>query len=1415
MSTIPSIQQIVSQYLWGQKNMPAPSELVDSKWIRDENYSTINIDQYEYMTLGAGRYATVDMFGIFNKFFDAKIIDLPAKNYSFTELVDILYSSYPESERPTENSSLGLSQYQMDIHSADYAQRAYIFGSTSFTANWSEMSFIVNENGSKEIRNLQIIAEKDNFDYKSDSGVAIITNTLTEEKIDRSGTGRTVDLVFTGEAPIISSLTSADFYALKNKNKTIRENYYDRMDDNLGLGNIDLSQISMFLDVINDILDSGITKPKDIHGNDIFYVNSKESLDLKLPINVFGDLVLVGNNANNTLEGQGGNNYIYGFAGVDTLKGGFGNDHLFGGKGTDTLYGGHGNDYLYANALDNFNDSGSNALYGGQGSDYLYGGSESDYLYAGDKINDTDDTDNNYIFGREGNDYIFGAAGNDYLYGGAGNDELLGEDGDDFLDGGNLSDSDKLYGGAGQDTLRGAGRLEGGTGFDIYNSYGKVVVNDEDGLGILKYHEKNILGAEMRYKSNTLSPPPALDFSKSGYDINDKSTGRLVEIARTEKYVRYIVTGDINFKYGNLTTEDLDTRSKDDSDLGIKFYVTVYKDIPPPPPPFLPPKIPPTKYDPLVLDLNHDGKISTTPLGKDIYFDLDGNGFAEKTSWVGPHDGFVVLDLNENNEIDNGKELFGTDTVLPDGSKASDGFQALAQYDLNNDQEINSDDAIYQKLKIWRDINQDGISQTNELISLADLNVHSINLRNKVVNNTDENNVIHTNQGGFTQSVLENGEIILKDGLAETLLFEVNTSETIWKNPTDGTSVSNEILKLPDLLGYGSATSLHVAMQNDLTGVLKNLVLNFAETSADHQLLLAYKILYFWTNNKIAQVSDINSISNKEKFEIVKVLYGKELEWKSWIPSNVNDLEGYFQKILSNTYIQLLSQTTKRDWIDLIVFDTENIFEAATYLHIDAPKNATGKPTFVTFEDEAPLGWVFPNIEVYSWNLIDQIWHGDFSLAIERLTELFLNDNQLGKIEIEQFHLIVRGLDPNHDVLYKELLEQFSLKAQEITDETIKDLLLDSVYAQDDILQGTNQNDVIKSFGGNDRIETLGGDDIAYGGIGQDIIYGGTGNDYLEGNQGDDRIYGGDGSDTLIGGTGNDYLDGGAGNDTYIFSLGDGQDTIQSYENNANKLDRIVFNDGIEIADVSLKRQGDDLIVKYSENDQITVNNYFDSNGATASRIDQIVFADGTTVWDVAYIKQQVLVPTESNDTIQGYNSADHLIGLTGNDSLFGNSGNDTLIGGTGNDYLNGATGNDNYIFNLGDGQDIIESYEYNINKLDRIIFSEGIVVSDVSLKRQSNDLIIKYSENDQITVKNYFDSNGATAYRIDQIVFADETVWDVETIKIKVLAATESNDVINGYNSSDELNGLAGNDNLYGHAGNDTLIGGTGNDHL
>ncbi|MDC5467545.1 hypothetical protein NRA61_18565, partial [Acinetobacter baumannii] len=1114
-----------------------------------------------------------------------------------------------------------------------------------------------------------------------------------------------------------------------------------------------LQKLKVVDDIIDPVKGTVFNIEKSTFDDFLTYLLEIKQLDENITIEnaiekIFSDYTY-GSEKNDELDGGLiigiGNDTLFGLGGDDKLYGGLGQDRLVGGKGNDTLYGGVGNDKLY----------------GGLGEDKLYGDSGDDILYAGNKKEDLDDKSKNYLYGGIGNDNIYGGSESDILVGNGGDDKIYGGDGNDILYAGDKEngltarggESDFLYGGKGNDILHysksflfgGIGHLEGGEGFDTYKAGGTIIVNDSDGKGILYYDNKNLLGAEMRYQSDSLSPPPTLDFSKSGYDINDKTTGRLVEIARTDKYVRYIVTGDINFKYKDLTTEALDTRSKNDTDLGIKFYVTVYKDLPPPPPPFKPPHNPPTRSDPLTLDLNFDGKINTVELTHGVNFDLDGNKFAEKTSWISPEDGFVVLDLNKNNEIDNGGELFGTDTLLANGNKAIDGFQALAQYDENKDKIINEQDEVYSQLKIWKDLNQDGISQTNELFSLAELGVKSISVNNQNIDVTDENKVIHTNKATFEQEILVNGELIKKIGLAETLLFEVNTSNTVWQGEmSNETGIPLDILVLPDLPGYGSVASLHTVIANDTTGILKSLVSKFATTAAAEQLALTHQILLYWTNNQ--NISDSATTysqegMSKQQFEILKVLLGKSTEWSGWPPhhSAARELEAFYQKVLKSAYSQLLSQTTKKDFIDLILFQEERIYETTIRLQVVGSKSyATIQQA--TWDGKAPEPHPESVVANTQWKHIDTIWHGDFSLVIDSLTDIFLKDNQLGRNEIEQFNFIVKGLDLDHTVLYQELLEQFAIKAQGIEDETLRNLLLETVYAQDDNLIGTEQNNVISSLGGNDNITTLGGDDTVYGGIGNDTIYGGVGNDYLEGNQNDDKIYGDDGNDTLIGGTNRDYLEGGIGNDTYIFSLGDGQDTINSYENNNLKIDRIIFNEGIEASSVSVKRDGNDLIIKYSEQDQITVRSYFDINGEAAGRIDQIIFIDGT-IWDVATIKAKVLAATAGNDILQGYNGADHLEGLAGNDTLYGYAGSDVLTGGFGNDYLDGGAGNDSYIFNLGDGQDTINSYENNNLKIDRIIFNEGIEASSVSVKRDGNDLIIKYSEQDQITVRGYFDS--------------------------------------------------------------------------
>lgn len=80
--------------------------------------------------------------------------------------------------------------------------------------------------------------------------------------------------------------------------------------------------------------------------------------------------------------------------------------------------------------------------------------------------------------------------------------------------------------------------------------------------------------------------------------------------------------------------------------------------------------------DPLIIDLGESG-IELRSLEHGVNFDLDNNGFAEKTAWIGTEDGFLALDRNGNGNIDNGGELFGDQVILKDGSKSESGFEAL------------------------------------------------------------------------------------------------------------------------------------------------------------------------------------------------------------------------------------------------------------------------------------------------------------------------------------------------------------------------------------------------------------------------------------------------------------------------------------------------------------------------------------------------------------------------------------------------------------------------------------------------------------------------------------------------------------------------------------------------------------------
>ena len=166
-------------------------------------------------------------------------------------------------------------------------------------------------------------------------------------------------------------------------------------------------------------------------------VSIAQGVTIENAIGGSGDDSIVGNAANNFIQGMDGNDTVMAGVGNDTIDGGAGRSYLRGEDGDDSIQGGAGFDDINGNKGDDTIDGGSG------GSDWLVGGQGNDSITA--------HASQNLVYGNLGNDTLHGGSGADVLRGGQGDDVIVAGSGDQFLSGDRGDDT--ITAGAGHDTI--------------------------------------------------------------------------------------------------------------------------------------------------------------------------------------------------------------------------------------------------------------------------------------------------------------------------------------------------------------------------------------------------------------------------------------------------------------------------------------------------------------------------------------------------------------------------------------------------------------------------------------------------------------------------------------------------------------------------------------------------------------------------------------------------------------------------------------------------------------------------------------------------------------------------------------------------------------------------------------------------
>jgi RTX calcium-binding nonapeptide repeat (4 copies) len=347
---------ITSKYLFGERG--APSNFVDESIIRASSIkyeSTFTTPAATYMTTGGGRFVTPLHFDLVQDFFDLVIsgrikgqsgVDVTyTKSQAVYEIVKAQNFIDPKDEKDAIDkygvlyTDIKQSTYRDSIN--DENDRIYIYETGAFKLGDST-AFVINANGAPQLRNWSIVPiefrdeiaidNKDNFDFTGG-------NNITPDpkgQIDPSGIGRTVDISFSGQAPVSATYDMAAFNAdvAKVQGWSILS----------GLERIS-KLATVFESVSNELWTQGITKFLDndngrlsaLESRVVLYAEQKGSVvDPNSTFLAFDKLGAYIKNGV-TVVASSGLDAMYGTEANDVFYSGAGNDVIDGRAGVDAI----------------------------------------------------------------------------------------------------------------------------------------------------------------------------------------------------------------------------------------------------------------------------------------------------------------------------------------------------------------------------------------------------------------------------------------------------------------------------------------------------------------------------------------------------------------------------------------------------------------------------------------------------------------------------------------------------------------------------------------------------------------------------------------------------------------------------------------------------------------------------------------------------------------------------------------------------------------------------------------------------------------------------------------------------------------------------------------------------------------------